>query len=220
MSSDYINKDYLKSMDLEEMEFTIEQIKKINPIFIGTKTGINLDKAIRIIRKRRDQLKPNNENKKQLDIRKFLKLKNKKEIINCDEISLSVSEIKKNNNYDNESIFSFEESMEEDDDALLLNYYNYPTNRQAMLKCIRYFESNDDFINLMKVNKNYQDIVDDLDYNPISDISLFKNLLFQHHYKRNEFIKNSALKHIVWYDTNSLLSQTGTQLCGEIDYKK
>ena len=66
MSSDYINEDYLESMDLEEIETTIEKIKKINPIFIGTKTGTNLDKAIRIIRKRRDQLKPNNENKKQL----------------------------------------------------------------------------------------------------------------------------------------------------------
>jgi hypothetical protein len=207
MSRDYINKDYLDSMDMEELDSSIKKIKKISPLFFGTKMAMDLDKAVRIIKKRRELLKPFNENTRQLDIRTFLKSKNI-DVSDYDDFSLSISEIKKIDN----RVMDSEES--------LISDYEYPSDRQTMLNCLKYFNSNNDFINLMKVSKNYQDIVDDLDYNPISDISLFKNLLFQHHYNKDEQIYSKALKHIVWYQTDELYNLSGTQVTGDIEYKK
>ena len=53
----------------------------------------------------------------------------------------------------------------------------------------KYFESNKDFINVMKSCKRYKELVSMYHFNPISDISLFENIQTQHFYERND-IKN------------------------------
>jgi hypothetical protein len=65
----------------------------------------------------------------------------------------------------------------------------------------KYFNTNEDFINVMKVNKKYQELVLMYKFNPISDISLFKNIQTQHFYKRKD-IKNKKermYRYIYWY---------------------
>ena len=47
----------------------------------------------------------------------------------------------------------------------------------------KYFETNADFINIMKVCKKYKELVLMYKFNPISDISLFENIQTQHFYK-------------------------------------
>ena len=39
----------------------------------------------------------------------------------------------------------------------------------------KYFKSNEDYINVMKVNKKYEQLVLMYKFNPIGDISLFQN---------------------------------------------
>ena len=46
----------------------------------------------------------------------------------------------------------------------------------------KYFESNKDYVNVMKVNKKYEQLVLMYHFNPISDISLFQNIQTQHFY--------------------------------------
>ena len=50
----------------------------------------------------------------------------------------------------------------------------------------KYFKSNKDYINVMKVNKKYEQLVLMYKFNPISDISLFENIQTQHFYKKEE----------------------------------
>ena len=40
----------------------------------------------------------------------------------------------------------------------------------------KYFKSNNDYINVMKVNKKYHDLVEMYHFNPTSDCKLFKNM--------------------------------------------
>ena len=44
----------------------------------------------------------------------------------------------------------------------------------------KYFKSNKDFINIMKVCKKYKELVLMYKFNPINDISLFENIQTQH----------------------------------------
>ena len=46
----------------------------------------------------------------------------------------------------------------------------------------KYFESNSDFINVMKVAKRYHDLVEMYLFNPIQDYRLFENMETQHIY--------------------------------------
>lgn len=52
----------------------------------------------------------------------------------------------------------------------------------------KYFNSNQDFINLIKVNKKYKDLIECFKFNPISDPQLFVNIETQHFYKNDDFI--------------------------------
>ena len=61
----------------------------------------------------------------------------------------------------------------------------------------KYLESNKDYINVMKVNKKYQQLVLMYKYNPISDISLFENIQTQHFYNREDV--NSKKKYLYQY---------------------
>ena len=40
----------------------------------------------------------------------------------------------------------------------------------------KYFKSNNDYINIMKVNKKYHDLVEMYHFNPINDIYLFSKM--------------------------------------------
>ena len=65
----------------------------------------------------------------------------------------------------------------------------------------KYLESNADFINVMKVCKKYKELVSMYKFNPISDISLFKNIQTQHFYNKQDIDnkKNGLFQYIYWY---------------------
>ena len=46
----------------------------------------------------------------------------------------------------------------------------------------KYFETNNDFINMMKVTKKYHDLVKMYHFNPIDECELFENMETQHFY--------------------------------------
>ena len=65
----------------------------------------------------------------------------------------------------------------------------------------KYLSNPIDFINIMKVSKRYKDLVLMYKFNPISDISLFKNIQTQHFYKEEDvkLMKNGLYQYIYWY---------------------
>ena len=54
----------------------------------------------------------------------------------------------------------------------------------AMMIIGKYFETNDDYINVMKVCKKYHDLVRMYHFNPISECELFENMETQHFYHK------------------------------------
>ena len=50
----------------------------------------------------------------------------------------------------------------------------------------KYFKTNNDYINVMKVNKKYHNLVKMYHFNPISDCNLFINIETQHFYSLKE----------------------------------
>ena len=65
----------------------------------------------------------------------------------------------------------------------------------------KYFKSSNDFINVMKVCKKYEELVLMYKFNPISNISLFENIQTQHFYKRKDVKnkKDGLFQYIYWY---------------------
>ena len=64
----------------------------------------------------------------------------------------------------------------------------------------KYFESNKDYINVMKVTKKYHDLVEMYHFNPIEDCSLFNKMETQHLYNKEEsHKKNGMIEYIHWY---------------------
>ena len=68
----------------------------------------------------------------------------------------------------------------------------------------KYLKSNNDYINLMKVNKKYKCLIELFRYNPISDITLFENMQTQHFYKVEDrkLKKSNMFRYIHWYKIN------------------
>ena len=66
----------------------------------------------------------------------------------------------------------------------------------------KYVETNNDFINIMKVCKKYEELVSMYKFNPISDISLFENIQTQHFYiiedVKNK--KDDMYQYIYWFE--------------------
>ena len=54
-----------------------------------------------------------------------------------------------------------------------------------MMIICKYFESNNDYINIMKMNKKYHELVEIYHFNIINDYDLFKNMKTKHFYKSN-----------------------------------
>lgn len=91
-------------------------------------------------------------------------------------------------------IQSHEQSFEQPDEQSfsLTLYYMFIVGR--------YFTCNNDYINLMKVCKNYQNIVLMYKYNPISDCRLFKNIQTQHFYQYSDvFYRNRDMFEYVYW---------------------
>jgi len=65
----------------------------------------------------------------------------------------------------------------------------------------KYFKTNLDYINIMKVCKKYQELVLMYHFNPISDIVLFKNMQTQHFYDKEDINKKKygMFQYIYWY---------------------
>ena len=75
-------------------------------------------------------------------------------------------------------------------------------DNKLMMIIGRYFKSNSDYINIMKVSKKYQKLVYSYSFNPISECSLFKHMKAQHFYRMNdkkERIMNME-QYIYWYN--------------------
>ena len=75
-------------------------------------------------------------------------------------------------------------------------------DRKTMIMIGKYLKSNQDYVNVMKVNKKYAKLTKEFTYNPISDCSLFKHMNIQHFYKMNDK-KNRITNmeyYIYWYD--------------------
>lgn len=78
-------------------------------------------------------------------------------------------------------------------------------DRSYMMIVAKYFQSNNDYINVMKVNKKYNDIADTFKFNPIPDISIFPNIQTRYLYSKNEeydFDNPNIYKYVLWYEIN------------------
>jgi hypothetical protein len=64
----------------------------------------------------------------------------------------------------------------------------------------KYFKSNRDFINLMRVCKKYEELVSMYKFNPISDTTLFENIQTQHFYKNEDIYsaKKGMYRYVFW----------------------
>ena len=65
----------------------------------------------------------------------------------------------------------------------------------------KFFESNNDYINMMKVTKKYKELTSKYQFNPIDDCDLFPNITTQHFYTRELAVnKKSGMKrYVYWY---------------------
>ena len=92
----------------------------------------------------------------------------------------------------------------------------------SMMIVGKYFETNNDFINMMKVTKKYHDLVKMYHFNPIDECELFENMETQHFYteiketneslvpkvfkrlfsKANSNKKSRMRQYIYWYDVD------------------
>ena len=108
----------------------------------------------------------------------------------------------------NEKVQEEVESIVEKKEALnrhinrVINKTKWEIDKKMMMIIGRYFKTNSDFINIMKVNKKYHKLVNLYSFNPISECSLFKHIVIQHFYKNND--KNERVKdmeyYIYWYN--------------------
>ena len=55
-----------------------------------------------------------------------------------------------------------------------------------MVEVGKYFETINDYINIMKVCKIYKDFVSLYRFNPISDTTLFGSIVYQHFYRKGD----------------------------------
>ena len=65
----------------------------------------------------------------------------------------------------------------------------------------KFFKTCNDYINIMKVCKRYEQLTQMYHFNPISDISLFENMETQYLYneKDNRYRKEFK-RHVYWYE--------------------
>ena len=74
------------------------------------------------------------------------------------------------------------------------NYKKWEITLDLMIIIGKYFEENKEFINVIKLNKKFKDLLECYKYNPISDYKLFPNIQTQHFYKEGIVHKSSCIK--------------------------
>ena len=77
----------------------------------------------------------------------------------------------------------------------------------VMLIIGKYFRSNNDYINIMKIVRKYRDLVQMYHFNPISDYSLFVNMETQCFYEPSDKAKmqRGMSKYVHWYPVSFAL---------------
>ena len=104
----------------------------------------------------------------------------------------------------------------------------------AMLIIGKYFETNNDYINVMKLSKKYHDLAKMYHYNPIGDPSLFKKMETQYFYRPGDVLrkKEGMVQYHYLYDTSKsnglfdsyilknvdLLEEWSNKKCDEVLY--
>ena len=66
----------------------------------------------------------------------------------------------------------------------------------------KYFERNNDYINMMKVAKRYRDLVLMYHFNPISECELFENMESQYMYNENDIRKEGMHQYVYLYQVD------------------
>ena len=79
----------------------------------------------------------------------------------------------------------------------------------SMMIVGKYFETNNDFINMMKVTKKYHDLVKMYHFNPIDECELFENMESQYFYKPQDRTtkKNDMQQYVYWYNPGRELKE-------------
>ena len=77
----------------------------------------------------------------------------------------------------------------------------------AMMIIGKYFETNDDYINVMKVCKKYHDLVRMYHFNPISECELFENMETQHLYGPEDKKTPGMHQYVYWYHPDKELEE-------------
>ena len=77
----------------------------------------------------------------------------------------------------------------------------------AMMIVGKYFETNDDYINVMKVCKKYHDLVRMYHFNPISECELFENMETQHLYGPEDKKTPGMHQYVYWYHPDKELEE-------------
>ena len=65
------------------------------------------------------------------------------------------------------------------------NKYKQEITIDVIMIICKYFKSNNNYINIMKMNKKYHKLVEMYHFNLINDYYLFKNMKIKHFYKSN-----------------------------------
>ena len=66
----------------------------------------------------------------------------------------------------------------------------------------KYFETNNDYINVMKLNSRYRELTQMYHFNPIPDTSLFENMETQYVYEKGDKLKEGIEQHVYWYQVD------------------
>ena len=77
----------------------------------------------------------------------------------------------------------------------------------AILIIGKYFETNKNYVNVMRVAKKYHDLVSMYHFNPISEYKLFGNMETQHLYGPKDVKKQGMYQYIYWYHPDKELEE-------------
>ena len=71
----------------------------------------------------------------------------------------------------------------------------------------KYFKTNSDYVNVMRVCKKYHDLVRMYHFNPISECKLFENMETQYLYGCKDKKIPRMHQYVYWYHTNKKLKK-------------
>ena len=73
----------------------------------------------------------------------------------------------------------------------------------AMMIIGKYFDKNEDYVNVMRTCKRYHDLVKMYHFNPIGDCSLFENIETQYLYRQRDKKQEGMHHYVYWYTQGS-----------------